>query len=219
MGGRRCFCVPFGGAAAMIRCIGCSWLCRQQCATDTRDLPVHDPELRVLMVVRAPRPVGRLAVGRDRGGPAGRSGRLSAGGRAVPGPGRPAPAPRSGPRGVLARSPRPRRLVGVAALGALPNSGVARAAVPVLRARLFSRSPSLLGAYATILWSRPLHTLWLLDDRGDTTTARGWARARVGDQQDRDTSCRGAAQVPILLITPRIPRLAGGRGTGPQPVA
>jgi hypothetical protein len=57
------------------------------------------------------------------------------------------------------------------------------------------------------LWSRPStpqpHSRMIT-----AKTTAGQGRVQVHDQQERDTSRRGAAQVPIPLITPQVPGLA-----------
>jgi hypothetical protein len=66
------------------------------------------------------------------------------------------------------------------------------------------------GCHATGCGPDPPRPSPLPDDRGE----RPWGRARgqVHDQQEWGTSRRGAAQVPIPLITPQLPGAASGRG-------
>jgi hypothetical protein len=86
------------------------------------------------------------------------------------------------------------------------------------------------GCHATGCGPDPPHPALLLDDHGQTTPGSA-PHAQVHDQQERDInrrvsarskhiSCRGAGQVPILLITPQIPGVARGEdGTTASRVA
>jgi hypothetical protein len=97
---------------------------------------------------------------------------------------------------------------GVAGLGALPSPGVAWAAVPDAGTGPFRRDRPA-GCHATGCGPDPPPPAPPLDDHGQTTPGTG-THAPVHDQQERDTSCRGAGQVPIPLITPQVPWVAGG---------
>jgi hypothetical protein len=213
----------------MIRTIGCSWLCRQPCAPATCDLPVHDPEFRVLMVVATtmdnrwsgscPPPVGCRTVGtsgRDRVDPSGPR-LVSCLPVCAPFPARASrrPHPRSGLRACSRRfastpSPYGGGWVGVTTVPWGCVDGRPRlGGTPVYDETVAA------GCLRHWLWSRPstLQPLsWMVEAR---PLRRGRARPQVHDQQERDISCRGAAQVPIPLITPQVPGVARGRGSGP----
>jgi hypothetical protein len=187
----------------MIRSFGCSWLSGQPWTTASSD---H---------------VRRRSGGRGGSGAIVSIGSVWSGTRPV---GAPFPARAAGrpPRDpglarVPAGSPRPRRLVGVAGLGALPDPGVAWAAVPDWGARLFGTRPPPVWVPRNRLWSRP--STPQPSPGCSRRTPLGQGRGPVHDQQERGTSCRGAAQVPIPLITPQLPGAARRRGSGPQPVA